>query len=180
MQAKVFWSVARIGALALVLGAGAFAQNANSMKLRGVINDYTPAPLSGPWEVRGQWALEVKGDSGTADFTASLTMERSDQGVILSGGGDFTTPAGRHAHTHHVILSNGQVTPLPNGIRVTGTAIVSGNGGQAPDFTPLSPVQIDITGGSLLQFSNIKLSFGGPASTHLGTQPYSGVVRNCD
>lgn len=180
MQAKFFWSVARIGALALLLGAGAFAQNANSMKLRGVINDYTPANLSGPWEVRGQWSLEVKGDSGKADFNASVTMERSDQGIIMNGGGDFITPAGRHAHTHHVILVNGDVTPLANGFRVTGTAIVSGNGGQAPDFTLLSPVQIDITGGSVVQLSNIKLSFSGPASTHLGTQPYSGVVRNGD
>ena len=38
-------------------------------------------------------------------------------------------------------------------------------------------MQIDITGGNTVAFSNIKLTFGGDAVAHFGAQPVNGVVR---
>jgi hypothetical protein len=105
-----------------------------------------------------------------------LTMERSDEGVILNGG-DFETGAGRHAHVHHIMLHDGTVTPLPNGFRVTGVAAITANG-SAPPFGLESPIQIDVTGSSVVQYSNLNLTFGAPASGHFGTLPYNGVVQN--
>ena len=180
MKTNRSWSIA---AIALVVLAGisiALAQDGKQLKLRGTINDFTPATVSGPWEIRGDWNLHVNWETNKAEFTAAVTMERSDQGVIMNGGGDFVTPAGRHAHTHHITLANANVTPLSNGFRVTGTATVAGNGGKPPDFGVSSPVQVDITGGSLVQYSNIKLTFGSPADTHFGDNPFSGVVRHTD
>jgi hypothetical protein len=178
MKEKAFRRLLQIGVFALAVSLAAVAQSSTQMRFSGVINDYTPATVSGPWEIRGEWSLQLTGDSGKASFSAVLTMERSDEGVLLNGGGDFVTPAGRHAHTHHVMLDDGTVTPLANGFRVTGTATIAGNGNPPPDFGILSPVQIDIVGGSIVQFSNIKLSFGDPASTHFGTLPFNGVVLN--
>jgi hypothetical protein len=180
MNPKVFRSGARVLIVMLAIAGAAWAQDGKQTKLRGLINDYTPATVSGPWETRGEWSLKVNWDLAKANFSAALTMERSDEGVLLNGGGDFTTPAGRHAHTHHVRLVNGDVTLLSNGFRITGVASVSGNGNVAPDFAQYSPIQIDITGGSLVQYSNIKLSFREPASNHLGTLPFNGVVRDED
>lgn len=179
MKRKAFKSAAAVGILLAAMASVALAQDTPS-KFRGLINDYTPSTVSGPWEIRGEWSLHVNWNSAKANFSAALTMERSDQGVLLNGAGDFTTPAGRRAHTHHVRLVNGDVTPLTNGFRVTGMATVAGNGGVPPDFAPLSPVQIDIVGGTIVQFSNIKLSFGDPAAGHLGTFPFNGVVSKAD
>jgi hypothetical protein len=39
-----------------------------------------------------------------------------------------------------------------------------------------APIQIDITGGQLIQYSNIKLTFLGSAVEHFGPQPYDGIV----
>lgn len=180
MKVNKFCSV---GVMALVVIASvipALAQNPKQLKLRGLINDFTPSTVGGPWEIRGDWTLKVNFESGKAYFSAALTMERSDQGVVLNGGGEFTTPAGRHAHVHHVTLTDADIVPLPNGFRITGTATVAGNGGPPPDFAPSSPIQIDITGGSLVPFSNMKLSFGSPASGHFGTSAFNGVVRKVE
>lgn len=175
---KRFRSLVAIAFVALAASSLAQAQEHQQLKLRGVLNDFTPASVSGPWEVRGDWSLQVNFDSGKAQFSAALTMERSDQGVIMNGGGDFTTPAGRHAHVHHIMLENAEITPLANGFRVTGTATVAGNGNNPPDFAPQSPIQVDITGGALVPYSNMKLSFEGPAATHFGSRPFNGVVRS--
>jgi hypothetical protein len=92
---------------------------------RGVINDYTiEASLGGPWEIGGEWSLKVDGYPGRADFSAALTMVRSDVGVT-DNGGDLDDPAARNAHTHHITLLGGTVTPITNGIRVTGPAATS-------------------------------------------------------
>ena len=65
------------------------------------------------------------------------------------------------------------------GFMVKGFASVTANGGFAP-FAPqgqLSPLQVCITGGTLVEFSNITLVFGAPASEHFGSQPINGAVR---
>jgi len=177
MKSKAFWWTVRIGVLVLAVSICAPAQTPTQVNLTGLINDYSPASVSptGPWEVRGEWSLKVKGESGKADFSAVLTMVRSDNWVSMFGNPD--DPAGRGPHTHHVSLADGEVTPIAGGFRVSGTATVTGNGNPAP-FGPSSPLQIDITGGSSVAFSNIKLTFGTPAAGHFGSQPLEGVVRS--
>jgi hypothetical protein len=201
MKRKTFVStVSVVTVLVLAAGAGALAQPSKHMKFAGTLNDYTPAvgtgttSISGPWEVRGHWSMKLKGESGKADFSAELTMERSDQGVILNGKGDFdnssnSNPTPRNAHTHHITLSDGMVTEIPNGFRVTGTAIITGNGAYPtgngaypPPFGEPSSLQIDITGATGMPnevaFSNIAVTFQGKAANHFGTHPINGVVRN--
>jgi len=163
MKSKGFRLVAQIGVL-LAISVGALAQTQGQVKLSGLFNDYTPAGVSSAWEVRGEWSVRVKGDSGTADFSAALTM-------------GLSTPTARNAHTHHITLMDGVVTPIAGGFRVNGTATITGNGSYPPPFGGSSTVQVDITGGNTVAFSNIKLTFGGDAVAHFGSQPVNGVVR---
>jgi hypothetical protein len=161
------------------------AENPNPNTFRGVINDFTPTSDGGPWELRGHWSLTLKPCNRAgckADFSAALTMVRSDQGVVVSGGDDFnnTTPAARMAHTHHITLVDGQVTNIAGGIEIKGSAMIAGNGAFPPPFQKnldLSSLTIDITGGNAVAFSNIALTFGDQAASHFGTAPLHGVVR---
>jgi hypothetical protein len=183
MKSRIFpWAVPVIAVLALAAGSGALAQGPNHTKFRGVINDYTPASTGGPWEVRGHWSLVVKERAETADFSAALTMERSDQGVIEHGGGDFNDPADRMAHTHHITLLKGKVTTIPGGFQVTGPGTVTANGMFPPPFgSDIPTLTITITGGageSSITFSNITVAFGDPAAGHFGPNPLHGVVRS--
>lgn len=180
--------------LALVAGTAALAQPPNHTKFRGVINDFTPAAMSpggpispgGPWEIHGPWSLTIKGrhfDADfKADFSAALSMERSDAGIMQNDGGNFDDPAGRMAHTHHITMVNGTVTTIPGGIEITGSATVTANGIFPPPFgADIPTLTIDITGGTgenSVPFSNITLTFGQPAAGHFGTQPIHGVVRS--
>ena len=177
MNVKAFsWAIRTIAILLLTVSTGALAQPPSSMRFRGVLNDFTPASVSGPWEVRGNWSLHVKGESGKADFSAALTMVRSDVGV-LQNGGDLNNPAYRNAHTHHITLVDGDVTPIPNGFRVTGSATITANGNFPPPFGPTATLQIDITGGNHVEFSNIAVTFEDDAAGHFGTHPLHGVVH---
>jgi hypothetical protein len=185
MKSKVFqWALPIAAVLVLALGTGAQAQPPDHMKFRGIINDFTPASTGGPWEVRGHWSLVVKGKYGRADckadFSAALTMERSDLGVVQNGGGDLNNPTDRNAHTHHITLSNAEVTEIPGGIEVTGPATITANGVFPPPFGPdLPTLTIDITGGSgenSVTFSNVTLLFGDPGAGHFGANPLHGVV----
>ena len=163
-----------------VLTTGALAQAQTQTHFEGLMSDYTAASVAGPWEVRGEWTLQVQGESGKADFSASLAMERSDMGVMLSGGGNLNSAAARNGHTHHITLVDGTVTPILNGFRVSGPATITGNGAFPAPFGPSSTLQIDITGGNSVIFSNIKVTFGGDAATHFGLNALGGVVRNSD
>jgi hypothetical protein len=183
MKSKTFNRTIRILAvMALAAGAGALAQTPKYITASGTINDFTPAdPVSGPYEVRGHWSLTVNSQFGKADFSAALTMERSDLGVVQNGGGDLDNPADRNAHTHHITLVGGGITPIPNGFEVTGYATITLNGAFPPPFGSVLPkLTIDITGGNTVLFSNISVLFGDPASGHFGTQPLHGVVRAVD
>lgn len=140
----------------------------------GVINAYTPQGTTGPYEVRGPWTLTLNRHSGKAEFTAALNMELSDGWVITKNDNNFD-PSTRDHHTHHVTLV-GNVTWLANGFRVNGTATVTLNGGSAP-VSP-TPLEIDVTGGTEVPFSNIALTFGLPGSNHFGLEPLTGVVRS--
>jgi hypothetical protein len=121
--------------------------------------------------------LTLKRDRYKADFSAALNMVLSDGWVLTKGGMDFD-PTARGAHTHHITLVDADVTEVANGFRVTGPAQVTLNGGPAPITVAPSPVVIEITGGSEVEFSNITLTFGSPGASHFGPDPLPGVVRS--
>ena len=171
MKGKAFWRVLGTGMVAMAISLSALGQSPRQLRLSGVINDYTPANVGGPWVVGGNWSLTLRGESGTADFSAALTMVRSDLGVT-----DLNSPAARNAHTHHIRL-RGAVTAIPNGFRVSGPATITGNGSYPPPFGGSSTLQIDVTGGNSVVLSNIKVTFSGDAASHFGSQPVNGVVE---
>ena len=154
----------------------------NGLHLSGSINDFT-TPTFGSWVVQGIWSLDMTGGPNGPDFTAELTMERSDLFFNLTPTANPNTLATRNAHTHHIVVANGMVSAIPGGFRVTGQAsetMITGNGSTAPFETapPTSTVQIDITGGNLVAFSNVTLTFGGAAVKHFGSNPLAGVVSS--
>lgn len=172
MRIKGLLRVASLGLIAAMAGASGAAQSSLPLRLSGIINDYSSGG-GGPWHLAAEWELHVKGQSDKADFTAAVAMQRSDLWVVQNlATVDPADTDARMPHTHHVSLVDGVVTTQANGIRITGTATVTGSGN--PAFT--AAVQIDITGGSAVAFSNIKVTFGAPASNHFGTQGLDGVV----
>jgi hypothetical protein len=162
MKTSILWRAASLVTIALALSSQGRAETAAQTSFDGVINDYTAALDSGgSWHVSGEWSVSLKGDSGKGEFSAALGMVRSEN------------PA-RAAHTHHVTLIDGDVTPLANGFRVSGAAEITSNGNLA-GFSG-SPVDIQVTGGNSLPFSNVTVTFGGAAAAHFGDQPLHGIV----
>jgi len=195
------WAVCIIAVFTIVAGHSASAQDRDDFgspfHYHGVINDYPVSanPTAGPWELRGPWSLRLQPRSGTADFSAALTMEYSD---LAAGTGAATDS--RHQHTHQItmkgatLIQNPPQTDCPTGltpfptytwqIEVTGMADVSGNGGYVFGEGTLVPLQVCLGGGPNLQVSNITLVFTNlssgdpsPATNHFGAQPIHGVVR---
>lgn len=197
MKNKVFRLVVRsIVMLALAAGTGALAQTPkHTTEFSGTLNDYTPATapttVKGPWEVRGHWSLIVNPRSGKANFSAELTMERSDLGVMANGVPTSTdpnllnNPANRNAHTHNITIVNAEVTEIPGGFEVTGPATITINGAFPAPFqpagTPSPTLTIDITGATGSEgdvtFSNVAVTFGDVATSHFGGNPLHGVVQ---
>lgn len=194
MKNRRFWFTARILAvLAPAAAIGALAQAPIPEHLGGIISDYTPlistANPTGPWEMRGKWSLHFKDRSGKADFSAYMTMGLSDYWVLTTNS-DASNPAIRSAHTHHITMTAATVSydttacpafsPGNTGrFMVTGTAdIITGNGNPAP-FQKNGPstLQVCISGGTDVQYSNMTLVFTGPATGHFGTQAIHGAVR---
>ena len=178
--------------LALASATSALAQTPEHF--RGLINDYSPSTVKGgPYEIRGNWSLDLHVKSSTADFSAALNMETSDYG-ITEGIVDPTDPSTRSAHTHHIRLTQATVTwnmdgcpafspATTNGFQINGTvSLLTGNGSNAPFETdpPTSTLQVCVTGGSgdySIPYSNLTLVFAGPATTHFGTEAIHGFVR---
>jgi hypothetical protein len=200
---RVLWALGAALVFVFVASTGARAQAPRLRHLSGLINDYTPeSGVGGPWEIRGAWSLEIKEDTGHADFSAVLNMEHSDLWVELNpldsnGMPTIDTPADRVPHTHHITMTDATVTynpsdcPLPASItpvariKVTGSATVTANGGPFPPSGAVSSeLQVCIDGGTavatVVPHSNITLVFGAPASGHFGTQAIHGVVRKMD
>ena len=176
--------------IALALGAGlVLAQDLRIVHFKGVVNDYSPSTVSGgTWEIRGVWSLDVQ-RTGTANFTADLTMETSDYGITDSTQVDPTNPATRSPHTHHISMTNATVSydtsvcpanspaTTGSGVVVTSTATTTGNGSPAAfESKGPSTLQVCITGGSQVDFSNMTLVYTGPATGHFGPQAIHGVV----
>ena len=197
MKSKILNSVVRaLSLILLVSTAHAFAQERGRVHFSGLINDYTPlnATIKGsPWEMHGQWSLDVDPERGRADFSADMTM--SGYGKTSTGAVDPTQPL-VNPHTHHIRLKNAKIswdmTDCPaymppatvRGFQLKDTVkLLTGNGSIAPFETdpPSSTLQVCITGGDHIRYSatnsNITLVFGGPAVMHFGPQAIHGVVR---
>ena len=207
MKNKTLLWAGRISmAVALAVGTVASAQAPIPWHFRGLINDYSSeniaGKLVGPWEMHGAWALDLKGRSGLADFSAEMTMGLSDHAMdaaiaaAVANGTvppSFDDPSTRTPHTHHITMNDAKVTygtatcptyaapaPTTAGFMVSGPAYITGNGGPAPfskNDTVLSNLQICVNGGTDVPYSNITLVFGAPASGHFGSQAVRGVVR---
>jgi hypothetical protein len=197
MNSRVFsWAVRIIAFLALALPFGALAQAPMPEHLSGIINDYTPATgVSGPWEMHGTWSLKMKGESGKADFSAVMTMEHPDSWIAMNPGTpskpNVDNPATRSPHTHHITMTDATVSydtsvcpaDSPSTIVrlvVIGQPSITGNGTSAPfEVKGPSTLQVCITGGTEVQFSNVTLAFTStsPAAGHFGSQAIHGVVR---
>jgi hypothetical protein len=175
----------------------------------GLLNDYTPAApavAGSPYEMHGKWSLHLSEERGAATFSAEMTMETAD---FANAAANYD-PTKLTPHTHHISVTDGVIhndptdpinwktqcpttfkPPVSGGFVVTGTAYVTGNGGNPPFGNP-SSVTICILGGTqnpsvtgaqaFVEFSNLTLTFGmgSPASTHFGTQAINGVVAKCD
>lgn len=195
MKTKNLISALRVlSVLLLVSSICASAQEWRRVHFSGLINDYSPSTVKGgPWEMHGQWTLDLNPQSGKADFSADMTM--SGYGKTTLGAVDPTQP-GATPHTHDIRLTDVTVTwdmtgcppylpPLTlTGFQINGTVtLLTGNGSNAPFETdpPSSTLQVCVTGGDDIQYSltnsNITLTFGGPATTHFGGQAIHGVVR---
>ena len=202
MNCKVFsWTLRVITVLVLAAGTGAQAQAPSPRHFSGILNDYTAATgVGGPWEMHGSWSLKLKGDSGTADFSAVMTMEHPDYWVLANPStppapATVDNPGARSPHTHHLTMTDAVVSYDPTvcpvdspatTVRfvVTGQADITGNGTAAPfqtkgGVTTLSTLQVCITGGSEVTYSNVTLTFAAktPATGHFGSLPIHGVVR---
>jgi hypothetical protein len=167
-----------VGLLLLAAVVGAMAQEPTQTKFCGSIHDFTPASVSpaGPWEIHGDWTLILEDNATKAVFSGAFTMQRSDEWDISFGDPD--DPSLRTPHTHHITMVNGVVTTTDTGFTVNGTAKVEASGNPAP-FGEESPLEIDVTGGTVIKYSNVALTFSDPADTHFGSEPLDGVIRNC-
>ena len=193
MRSKALWWAAGVAAvLVLTAGIRGLAQD-EPAHFSGVINDYTPISTTTAWELRGPWSLTLNGETGTADFSAALTMEMSIVGQSPVNVGALTQ------HTHHIRMAHASVdyspsdcplpasiTPIPR-IEVKGMATVAANGGPFPPSSPTpvpSPLQVCIDGGTVfgtvVTYSNITLVFGPRASGHFGPQAIHGVVSEAN
>lgn len=188
---KIRFATGLCGIIALAAVAGPVrAQDVRPVHFAGLINDYSPSNVvGGPYEIRGQWALDIN-RSGTGDFSADLNMETSDYGITDATHVDPTKPATRDAHTHHISITGATVsydtsvcpanappTTGSTGVVITGTATTAANGGPSPfDSKGASSLQVCITGGPEVGFSNVTLVYTGPATGHFGAQPIHGVV----
>jgi len=193
VKSRTLTSAIRVLSVVTLLStAAALAQVLPAVNFTGLINDYSPSTVSGgPWEMHGQWSLDLgrewRAESVTADFSADMTM--SDYGS--TAGVLDATKGGQSAHTHHIKLTNATViwnmdgcptfSPATTmGFQFSGTvSLITGNGGPAPFETnpPSSTLQVCVTGGSEVPYSNVTLVFGGPATKHFGPQAIHGVVR---
>ena len=200
MKSKTLTSaVGMLSLLLLVSATGAASEERRQVHFSGLINDYSPLSTTvkgSPWEMHGQWSMDLRPEWGTADFSADMTMSGFGRTAPPMNAVDPTQPL-VNPHTHHIRLTNVRIswdmtgcpTYMPpattTGFQLNGTvSLLTGNGSIAPFETdpPSSTLQVCVTGGSEIPFSiqnsNITLVFGGPATTHFGPQAIHGVVRN--
>lgn len=202
MKSKTPISAVRVLSFFLLASATcALAQDRRQVHFTGLLNDYVPLNSTiknSPYEMHGQWSMDLRPEWGTADFSADMTMSgfgRTPANATPPNAVDPTQPL-VNPHTHHIKLTNVRITydmtncpayqppATTTGFQLNGTvSLITGNGSIAPFETdpPSSTLQVCVTGAAATQFSiensNITLVFGGPAITHFGSQAIHGVVR---
>ena len=94
MKSKISATAVRaLSLLLLVSGTCALAQGRSPLHLSGLINDYTPLSTTikgSPWEMHGQWSMDIHPEWASADFAADMTM--SGFGKTSGGAVDPTQP----------------------------------------------------------------------------------------
>ncbi len=142
------------------------------------------------WTMGNAWSMVIGPSTMVGCRRFFRRYDLSDYGT--TAGVLDATKGGQSAHTHHIKLTNAAViwnmdgcptfSPATTmGFQFSGTvSLITGNGGPAPFETdpPSSTLQVCVTGGADVSYSNITLVFGGPATTHFGPQAIDGVVRN--
>ena len=205
MKSKTLTSAVRALSLLLLGSAtcalaqtGNFAQGHKPVHFSGLFNDYVPLSpmISGsPYEMHGQWTMDLHPEWGTGDFSADMTMSGFGRTPAPASAVDPTQPL-VNPHTHHIRLTNVRLTmdmtgcppwgtPTLKGFQLNGTvSLLTGNGtnGTFETDPPTSTLQVCVSGGNDIQFSipnsNMTLVFGGPAANkHFGSQAIHGVVR---
>ena len=203
------WIVRTFVIAVLAVTASAQSQAPTPDHFSGILNDYTAATgVGGPWEMHGTWSLKLKKEYGKADFSVVMTMEHPDYWVLANPPVPATPPVPtlsptvdspglRNPHTHHLTMTDAMVSydtmnvcPVDSPATtvrfvLTGVADITGNGTSAPfqttpaGVTTLSPLQVCITGGTEVTYSNMTMTFttGAPAIKHFGGLPIHGVVR---
>ena len=78
MKSKTLTSALRALSLLLLVSATcALAQDRKPVHFSGLINDYSPLNSTvkdSPYEMHGQWSMDLRPEWGTADFAADMTM----------------------------------------------------------------------------------------------------------
>ena len=162
MRLTIVWRVLSLAALTLALSGQGLANGQQDVRFGGLVNDYTANfDGGGAWHIMGEWSMQVNGNSGKGTFSIGFTMARA-----------AVEP--RAFHTHHVTLEGGEVTVLANGYRITGAAVMTGNGSLA-GFNG-SPMTVELTGGTAMPFSNLSIVYFGDAANHFGSGTIKGVV----
>ena len=178
MKSNIFWRAVLVTVVLIpALSTAVLAQTPMPSQFSGVIHDYTPsstAPM-GPWEIRGPWTLTVNAD-GSADFSATLTMELSDYTRNSSNVDSTSGSSGRMQHTHHIAIADGTLAQITGGFEVSGPVTITKDGSPAPLAS--STLLVNITGGTSVEYSNITLQFEGGAPVHFGSQSIHGVVAS--
>ncbi len=180
MKSTTFWRAVCITGIPMLAASYVLAQTPAPTQFSGVINDYSPATTvtpMGPWEMRGPWILTLNPDAGTADFSATLTMELSDYTRSSANIDTTTGSSARMQHTHHIAIQGGTVSQISTGgFELTGPVTITKDGSPAP--LAASTLSVNITGGTSVGYSNITLQFAGGATVHFGTQLIHGVVSS--
>ena len=197
-------SLAVLAAMAAGASTTAAARGAPRLPMHfsGVLSDYTPSSVNGtpikgaPYEMHGNWTLDLNATRNKAVFSAAFAMETSE---VVNTDPNFD-PGKLGPHTHHISVTDGVVhagpmdwkTMCPAVAAVTGGFVVTGSGyvtanGANPPFGNPSPVTICILGVSnsltprsaYVELANVTLTIGAPASAHFGPQAIHGVVAKC-
>jgi hypothetical protein len=165
--------------------------------------------VAGPWEMHGTWSVKLKRDGKAdfsvvmtmehPDYWVITNPPTPTTPPAPPATPTVDSPGLRNPHTHHLAMTDATVSYDPTLLSqcpadspattprfvLTGEADITGNGTAAPFQKPptgvitLSPLQVCITGGTEVTYSNMTMTFqtGAPAIKHFGSFPIHGVVR---
>jgi hypothetical protein len=146
MKSKMLTSAVRVLALLLlVAGSCALAEEHRPAHFSGLINDYSPLSTSvkgSPWEMHGQWSMDLYPERETADFSADMTMSgygtnhgrcrRSEEAPCQPSHPPYQVDERQH-HLEHYRLPRIRPPATTTGFQLKGSvSLLTGNGSIAP------------------------------------------------